>query len=115
MRPEKLYLSDILEAADSIRRFCEPVGEDEFLQDEMRQSAILQKLIVIGESAAHLSKVFRESHPDIEWEDIVGFRNIAVHQYFAIMWSIVWNTATQDVPKLQTKISCILSDEFGER
>jgi uncharacterized protein with HEPN domain len=114
MRPEQLYLTDILDAADAFRRFCEPVGEDEFLQDEMRQSAVLQKLIVIGEAAAHLSQEFRVSHPDIEWEDIVGFRNIAVHQYFAVMWSIVWTTATRDVPNLQMEVSRILTDEFRE-
>jgi uncharacterized protein with HEPN domain len=79
MRPEKLYLLDIVEAAKAIKRFCEPVSEDEFLQDEIRQSAILQKLIVIGESASRLPETFRNRHNDIEWEDIVGFRNIAVH------------------------------------
>jgi uncharacterized protein with HEPN domain len=46
MRPEKLYLLDIVEAAEAITRFCTPIAEDEFLQDELRQSAVLQKLIV---------------------------------------------------------------------
>jgi uncharacterized protein with HEPN domain len=41
MRPEKLYLLDIVEASDAIIRFCEPVIEDEFLQDELRQAAVL--------------------------------------------------------------------------
>ena len=49
MRPEKLYLLDILEASEAIKRFCGTIREDEFLQDELRQSAVLQKLIVIGE------------------------------------------------------------------
>ena len=112
MRPEKLYLLDIVEAADAIRRFCEPVKESDFLCDELRQSAVLQKLIVIGEAAAHLPSEFRNKHNDIEWEDIVGFRNIAVHQYFAVLWQIVWDTAVQDVPDLRLKISQILADEY---
>jgi len=112
MRPEKLYLLDIIEATDAIARFCEPVSEDAFLQDELRQSAVLQKLIVIGEAAAHLPGDFRERYRDIEWEDIVGFRNIAVHEYFAILWQIVWNTAIQDVPELRRKILNILANEY---
>jgi uncharacterized protein with HEPN domain len=112
MRPEKLYLIDIVEAAQAIRRFCEPVGEDEFLQDEIRQSAVLQKLIVIGEAAARLPENFKKSHNDIEWEDIVGFRNIAVHEYFAVLWEIVWNTAMEDVPDLCKKVMIILIDEY---
>ena len=78
-----------------------------FFQDELRQSAVLQKLIVIGEAAAHLSKDFLNQHSDIEWADMISFRNIAVHEYFAVLWSIVWTTAIQDVPDLQDKIAKI--------
>ena len=112
MRPEKLYLLDIVEAADAIQRFCALVDEGEFLLDELRQSAVLQKLIVIGEAAAHLPGEFRKKHNDIEWEDIVGFRNIAVHEYFAVLWQIVWNTAAQDVPDLRIRIAQILANEY---
>jgi uncharacterized protein with HEPN domain len=114
MRPEKLYILDIVEASEAIGRFCEAIGEDEFLQDELRQSAVLQKLIVIGEAASHLTNNFRKKYPDIEWEDIVGFRNIAVHEYFAVLWEIVWNTAMQDVPELYNKVLIILREEYNE-
>ena len=111
MRSEKLCLLDIIEAADAIGRFCDQVEEERFLQDELRQSAVLQKLIVIGEAAAHLPGDFRERHREIEWEDIVGFRNIAVHEYFSILWQIVWNTAIEDVPELRKKIISIMAGE----
>lgn len=114
MRPEKLYLFDILEAAEAILRFCEAVGEEEFLQDEIRQSAVLQKFIVIGEAAARLSVDFRNQHPEIEWESIIGFRNIAVHEYFAVLWHIVWNTATIDIPDLHQKIRHTLEETFPD-
>jgi uncharacterized protein with HEPN domain len=114
MRPEKLYLIDIIEASKAIHRFTETVSQDEFLQDELRQSAVLQKLIIIGEAASHLPNNFRERHNDIEWEDIVGFRNIAVHEYFAVLWPIVWNTAMRDVPELYKKVLIILTDDYKE-
>jgi uncharacterized protein with HEPN domain len=110
MRPEELYLLDILEATEAIRRFCDAVDEQSFLQDELRQSAVLQKLIVIGEAAAHLPDEFMENHPDIEWADIVGFRNIAVHEYFAILWTIVWETAMRDIPELRDIILHIIGE-----
>jgi len=80
----------------------------------LRQSAVLQKLIVIGEAAARLPVQFRERHPEIEWADIVGFRNIAVHEYFAVSWTIVWVTATQDVPDLRRKVARILAKEYTD-
>ena len=113
MRPEVLYLRDILEAAEAIGRFIAGVERQEFMKDELRQAGVLQKLIVIGEAAAHLSKEFRALHPEIEWADIVGFRNFAVHEYFGVSWRIVWVTATDDVPDLHARVSRILSEEYA--
>ena len=115
MRPEKLYLVDIVEAAASIERFLSGISQDEFDEDDLRQSAVLQKLTVIGEATARLPAEFRESHTDVEWRDIVGFRNIAVHEYFAVNWSIVWIAATQDAPQLRAQIEAILADEFADQ
>lgn len=69
---------------------------------------MLQKLIVIGEAAARLPRAFTEQHPEIPWPDIVAFRNIAVHEYFAVDWHIVWVTAAQEVPLLRQQIVALL-------
>ena len=114
MRREALHLADIVEAADAVACFVEGVEREDFFDDEMRQSAVLQKLIVIGEAAARLPVDFRERHPEVEWVDIVGFRNIAVHEYFAVSWSIVWVTATQEVPELRHKVAGILTEEYED-
>jgi uncharacterized protein with HEPN domain len=83
MRREELYLSNIVEAADVIAAFVSGCSRDDFLRDDLLRSAVLHKLTIIGEAAARLGLDFRERHPQIEWSDIVGFRNIAVHAYFA--------------------------------
>jgi uncharacterized protein with HEPN domain len=84
MRHDRLYLGDIVAAADAIARFIADMDDDrDFFTDDLRQSAILQKLIVIGEAASRLSDDLRAAHPEVEWADIVGFRNIAVHAYFS--------------------------------
>lgn len=115
MRTEALYLDDILNAADGIARFLADIDKESFLTDELRQSAVLQKLIVIGEAASRLSSDFRARHATVEWPDIVGLRNIAVHQYFGVSWETVWNTAMQDVPGLRAQIAAILDTEFPEK
>lgn len=112
MRREELYLTDIVEAADAIQQFLAGVQRDTFLQDELLRSAVLHKLTVIGEAAARLPSEFRDRHPEIEWADIVGFRNIAVHAYFAVEWPIVWVAAIQDAPELRDKIADILAREY---
>ena len=42
---------------------------------------------------------------------MVGFRNIAVHQYFAVNWDIVWTTATLELPDLREQVERILAEE----
>ncbi|WP_448382780.1 HepT-like ribonuclease domain-containing protein [Desulfosoma sp.] len=116
MRPERLYLQDILEACNAVARFLRGTTEGLFIQDELIQSAVLQKLIVIGEAAARLPRSFTAQHPEIEWADIVAFRNIAVHEYFAVDWKIVWVTATEEVPLLHEQIKALLNHlEEGSR
>jgi uncharacterized protein with HEPN domain len=113
MRSEKLYLTDIIEATDAISRFIAEVDRDEFANDEMRQSAVVQKILVIGEAASHISETLRDKYPEIEWPKIVGMRHILVHGYFGIDLDIVWQVATRRVPELRNQIARILAKEFG--
>lgn len=55
MRSEILYLTDIVEAIDGVGRFLTAVDRQAFFADELRQSAVLQRLIVIGEAASRVS------------------------------------------------------------
>jgi uncharacterized protein with HEPN domain len=114
MRPEKLYLTDIVEAAQAIERFVMGQDLDEFERNEMLNSAVLQKLTVIGEAASRLSKEFTDRFPEIPWADVVGFRNIAVHEYFAIRWDIAWVAATEEAPVLKEQVEKILQNEFRD-
>jgi uncharacterized protein with HEPN domain len=113
MRREELYLSDMVEAADAIREFLAGIDRAAFLGSNLIQSAVLQKIIVIGEAAAKLPQEFRERHPEVEWSDIVAFRNIAVHAYFSVDWSIVWVTATGDVPELRKIVAEIQIRDYA--
>lgn len=84
MRREELYLRDIVAAADAVQRFIEDIDEEGFTDDELRQSAVLQKLMTIGEAATRLSETFRSQYSEIPWRDVIGFRNIVIHEYFAV-------------------------------
>lgn len=75
--------------------------EARFLADELVQSAVLQKLSIIGEAAARLSDATRDAFPEIPWKEIIGFRNIAVHAYFSVDWRIVFVTVADDLPALK--------------
>jgi uncharacterized protein with HEPN domain len=115
MRRERLYLQDTLDACDMIQAFLEGMDASAFLAGELHKAATIQKLTVIGEAAARLSRPFREAHPQVEWRDIIAFRSIAVHAYFAVQWDIVWATVTDDVPPLRRQVMEILQAENLEQ
>lgn len=114
MRREALYLRDIIEAAQAIENFLSDINASSFGESDLVRSAVLQKLTIIGEAAGRISKEFQTRYEDVEWLDIIAFRNIAVHAYFSVDWDIVWTTATEDVPVLKAKINRILAVEFPE-
>jgi uncharacterized protein with HEPN domain len=111
LRHDHLYLTDIIEAADAVSRFLAGVTEQDFLASDLLQSAVLQKLMVIGEASARLSAEIKAGSPHVPWADIIGFRNIAAHAYFNVDWSIVWVAATEETPQLQAQILPLLDTE----
>jgi uncharacterized protein with HEPN domain len=105
MRSDELYLADILDAIEAIERFVAGVDEPRFLSNELVQSAVLQKLSIIGEAAARLSDTTRAGLPEIPWKEIIGFRNVAVHAYFSVDWRIVFVTVSDDLPEIKQAIA----------
>ncbi len=55
MRRDELYLADIIEAADAIAGFLKDVDKETFAGSDLIRSAVLQKLMVIGEAVARVS------------------------------------------------------------
>lgn len=112
MRPDRLYLIDIIEAADRVDVHLGERDRDRFLANVTRQAAVLHELTVIGEAAARLSETLRRAHPETPWVKTVSFRNVVVHEYFGLNWEIVWDTATDLVPELRRQVAAVLEAEF---
>ena len=71
------------------------------MADETLCYAVAQKLTIVGEAVARLSQEIRERHNSVPWADIVGLRNILVHEYFGIYWPLVGRL------RLTTHPSCV--------
>ena len=113
-RPERLYFIDIIESCDAIATYISHESDASFLASRLVQRAVLMELVTIGEAAAHISPELRSAYPDVPWQRIVAFRNVAVHTYFALDLDIVWETALHDVPVLKEELAAILAAEYPE-
>ena len=114
MRRDPQRLNDILEALDWISKAVAAQTEADFLADETLCYAVAQKLTIVGEAVARLSPELTARHNSVPWPDIVGLRNILVHEYFGIYWPLVWQTAIDHAPVLRTQVAEILSAECME-
>ena len=85
-------------------------GYDEraFLTNEDKKRASAMTLINIGELVKNLSDEFRNEHKHIPWKEIAGFRDVAIHGYFTLLYTIIpvlaWVLACQALIVL---VSCI--------
>lgn len=109
MRTDRDRLLDILEAVERIEKYA---GRDRqaIERDELLQTWFIHHVQIIGEAAAKLSEGFRVAHPDVPWAEIVGMRNVLVHEYFGVDVEEIWNTVQHDIPALKPKLAAILAE-----
>lgn len=109
MRDDRGRLADILEAIERIAKYASQ-GRETFLTDELVQNWVINHIQIIGEAARALSAGFKEKHPELPWSEIVGMRNILVHDYFGINLDEVWNVVERDLPEFKHKIEAIMRE-----
>ncbi len=109
MRDDRQRLLDIREAIERIEKYTSR-GPDAFPRDELPQTWVVYHLQIIGEAARALPDEFRDAHPEISWQQIIGMRNVLVHAYFGIDDSVVWEVVERDLPELKQATDAILRE-----
>ena len=110
-RDYRLYLEDILEAAQKIENYTEGLSFQQFIQDEMRLDAVLRNLEIIGEATKNLPSELRDKYPAVDWRKVAGLRDIVIHAYFNIDNNIIWDIVQNKLPDLQSYVATILEQE----
>lgn len=67
-------------------------------------------MLIIGEAANHVSKEFQASHPEIEWAQIIGLRNVLAHEYGEVKMDKIYLAATSRIPELLEKLTLVLAE-----
>ncbi len=107
MRSDRERVIDALEAIERIERHTH-AGEAEFRQNELVQSWVVRHLQILGEAIRGLSPELHSRHEGLPWSEIVGMRNILVHDYFDVDQDIVWSVVENDLPDLRLSLERIL-------
>jgi len=72
------------------------------------QDAVLRNLQTMSESTQRLSEALKAMHPEVEWQRIVAFRNVLVHDYLGIDLERIWEIIQRDLPEFKRAIAAML-------
>lgn len=107
-RDDRAFIEDMLARVELVAVFTQP-GRDAFMQDRMRQEAVIRGLEIIGEASRNISEDLRDAHPEVPWRQIAAFRNFVIHVYWDIKLERIWEIVANDLPALKPQLATILA------
>ena len=97
---DRYYADKMLTDLLYIEKHMRGISMEAFYQDELRQDAMMFRLIQVSENAQKLSPEYKALRPQIPWRDVYGLRNRIVHDYGAVDLRVVYLTLAKDIPNL---------------
>ena len=110
---DKIRLLHIIDAINEIEMYVKNIATESFLNNSMMRFACIKQLEIIGEACNLISKETQANYDNINWPQIIGMRNVFVHEYFGIDSKLVWEIIQNDLPILKDHISNCLKDFYN--
>lgn len=107
---DKVRLQHIYNAILEIESYLVNTDFPSFIENSMMRFACIKQMEIIGEASNHISEETKSKFSSIQWAQIIGMRNIFVHEYFGIDAALVWEIIKNDLPELKEKIKQILDN-----
>jgi uncharacterized protein with HEPN domain len=103
------FLWDVQQATERVMRFTAGRSFADYLADDMLSAAVERQFQIIGEALRGLQRVAPDLAASIpELPQIIGFRNVLVHDYENVDSQRVWGTIQNDLPALRKIIADLL-------
>lgn len=106
---DKVRLQHIFDTILEIEEYSRDSEFADFIKNSMMRFACIKQMEIIGEASNHISDEIKVRFSSIEWSQIIGMRNVFVHEYFGVDPNIVWDIIKVDLPGLKEKVKEILN------
>ncbi len=103
-KDNRVYIEDMLDAIEKIETYVFSLDEIQFSRDQKIQDAVIFRFAVIGEAAGKISEEVKQKSKDIPWRQIIGLRNMVIHEYSGISLGRVWAVIREDLPTLKANL-----------
>lgn len=92
-------------AVDDINAVIDYVSDiktyEEFLNNIKTVDAVMFRLVQLIENIKNIDSDYKETHNEIPWGKIMGFRNGIVHEYGSTDYTIVYEIITKNIYDLK--------------
>lgn len=105
------YIKHIADEVSFVLEQTKTLSEDDFMANGLVQRAIVRSLEIIGEASKQIDPILREKTPEIDWSGMAKMRDKLIHHYFGVDYEIVWQVVREELPKVQSKLLKMISNE----
>lgn len=99
---------DMVQAIRYIQTFTTNFSFEDYLNDIRTISAVERQFEILGEASRRISEEFRQTHSSIDWQRIIGLRNIVSHRYDDIDQNILWEIIHSELTPLLNQLEALL-------
>ena len=106
------YLKHILDECKFIKSvITHELEKSEFLENETLKRAVIRSLEIIGEATKKIPADLKYHWKSISWKNMAGMRDILIHDYMGVNYSIVWDVVKNKIPELYDQIESVIDKE----
>ena len=110
MRKDKAYLRHMDDEIAYLKSVATTTTIEGIINDPSLKRAVVRSIEVLGEASKNISHNLKEQHPEINWDDIAGIRDVLAHRYFGVDWDVVADVIYNEIPRMEMQIVSILSE-----
>ena len=100
----------MLQGVERIKDAMKDVSEEQFYQSRILLDAMSFNFAILGEAANKVSDELQAKHPEIPWGDIIGMRNVLIHDYVKPQPKYMWDAYRNDLDSLKKHLLKILKE-----
>lgn len=109
-REEIDYFEDIITECEYLIKTAQEIKFEQFITNEHIKRAFVRSLEIIGEAVKKISDETKKQYPEIPWKQMAGMRDILIHEYFGVDYSVVWEVASTEIVDVYKKLKQIKID-----
>ena len=110
MTDDRARIEHMLQGVERIKDAMKDVSEEQFYQSRILLDAMSFNFAILGEAANKVSDELQAKHPEIPWGDIIGIRNVLIHDYVKPQPKYMWDAYRNDLDPLKKHLQKILKE-----